>query len=121
MDETTYSFGASAKVYCNNATYVMFKSKDGDAYIYNKTAFGTNILSIEILTGSGASDSAKYAVEFASSENGSTLTTAEAVNVKKNQTHVFNNEAAGMNYFQLASTNSGANGQISKIVITYTL
>ncbi len=121
VDETTYSFGASAKVYCNNATYVMFKSKDGDAYIYNKTAFGTNILSIEILTGSRASDSAKYAVEFASSENGSALTTAEAVNVKQNQTHVFNNEAAGMNYFQLASTNSGANGQISKIVITYTL
>ncbi|MDD7617844.1 MAG: Ig-like domain-containing protein [Candidatus Enterosoma sp.] len=121
VDETTYSFGASAKVYCNNATYVMFNSKNGDAYIYNKTAFGTNILSIEILTGSGASDSAKYAVEFASSENGSALATAEGVNVKKNETHVFNNEAAGMNYFQLASTNSGANGQISKIVITYTL
>ena len=122
VGETTYSFGASAKVYCGNgANYVMFKSKSGDAYIYNKTAFGTNILSIEIFTSSGASGSAKYAVEFASSENGSALTTAEGVNVKKNETHVFNNEAAGMNYFQLASTNSSVNGQISKIVITYTL
>ena len=121
VGDVTYSFGASANVYSSDTTYTMLKSQAGDAYIFNKTAFGTNILSIEITTGSKASSAATYAVEFASSENGAAVTTTEAVNVSNGQSYTFNNEAAGMNYFQLASKNSRKNGQIAKIVITYTL
>lgn len=120
-DENSYTFGATSAVYMKSSYTYLMLGKTYSAYMFNTAAFGSKIDSIEITTGSGASDSAKYAVNFSSTIYGNAINTENAVVITKGTAHTFENTTEGLCYFQIASANTSVNAQVAKIVITYTL
>ncbi len=115
--ETIAISGANIKA---NSGYIMMGSKaqKATAFFFNQTAFAKAIASITITTGSSAAASAKYAINFGTAAL-STANVDNAVNVTNGASHTFTNSVAGAKYFQIASTDTGYNGQVAKIVITF--
>ena len=115
--ETLQMNGANVKA---SNGYVMMGSKEkkATAFIFNTTAVSRAIAKIEITTGAKASNSAKYHVSFGTSAL-STATTEEGTNVAQGTAQEFTCNVEGATYFQIASTATGYNGQVAKIVVTF--
>lgn len=124
---STISFGGT-HVRCSSyggETFLMMQSKPDtknktgvSSHIYSKTAMPGAIKYITIKTGSGASAKAKYEVSFGTSAL-STITTAAGTNVKNGTRHTWDCTVADATYFQIASTNSSANGQLVSVTVVY--
>ncbi len=106
-------------------TFLMMQSKPdtskntgGSSYIYSKDAMPGTIKYITIKTGANASVSAKYEVSFGASAL-STITTNEGTNVTQGAMHTWDCAVVDATYFQIASTNSKANGQIVSVTVVY--
>ncbi len=106
-------------------TFLMMQSKPdtknntgGSSYIYSKDAMPGVIKYITIQTGANSSASAKYEVTFGTSAL-STITTSAGTKVGKGAKHTWDCTVADATYFQIASTNSSANGQIASVTVVY--
>ena len=95
-------------------------------YIYSKAELPGVIKSVEILTASNASGSAKYEVTFGTSTL-STATSNAGTKVGAGTKHKWTATSTDATYFQVASTNTGStknasyNGNIASIAIIYTV
>ena len=100
------------KVSSNN--YIMFTKNSG--FIYNTSSLG-KISKIAITYSSGTSTSGKIGVYFGSSQKSTYTSTSNVAIAGRSQTQTFTNSSS-YGYFQIST--SGANVQITQIVITYT-
>ena len=122
-EETVTMNGANIKKNSQNGYYIMMGSKAQKAvsFFYNETAFARAITKVTITTGANASASAKYNVTFGA--DAAVAAAAEAgsgVTVANNTSQEFTPaEGVAAKYFQIASTNTNANGQIAKIEIEF--
>lgn len=103
----------------------LFMNSKGAAavsYFYNTDAlsFASSIESVKITTGSGASGSAIYNVTFGTSAVSTAVEASSGQNVAKASSYTFTNTTEGATFFQIASTNTSANGQIASVEIAYT-
>ena len=107
----------------NSSGYLMMKNKDnyasnnGLAFIGNCAALGT-ISSITITRGDSASTAQKYCVSFSSSFDDSPVTTGTTL---EGTGDTATNDAAGMTFFKITTTDNSKNGQIKVLTITYTV
>ena len=97
----------------SSASYIMFYKNTG--FIYNTSSLG-KISKIAITYSSGTSTSGKIGVYFGSSQVSTYKTTSNKTIAGKSKTDTFTN-SGNYGYFQIST--SGANVQITQIVITY--
>ena len=102
----------------NGSSYLMF-CKNTDAHLYNKTAFASAIVKVEVTIPSGASPSAGYYLNlYKEATSGNKVSDTKFVGKGAS----FSIEATaedGFYYFNLSSdSTTGKNGQVLKIVVT---
>ena len=104
---------------CKKQGDSMFMAKDVNPFISNHTEMPDEIVDVEVFINSGASGSATYDVAFGTSEFTEATAGIGAVNITGGNSHKFTNPTSGATYFCI-TLGASANGQVLKIVVTYT-
>ena len=104
---------------CKKQGDSMFMAKDSGSFISNHTEMPDEIVDVELFINSGASGSATYDVAFGTSEFEEATAGIGAVNITGGNSHKFTNPTSGATYFCI-TLGASANGQVLKIVVTYT-
>ena len=102
----------------NGSSYLMF-CKSTDAHLYNKTAFASAIVKVEVTIPSGASASAAYFLSLHKEAAAGNITSSTTVKGNNTSFAIEATAEDGFYYFNLSSdSTTGKNGQVLKIVVT---
>ena len=102
----------------NGSSYLMF-CKSTAAHLYNKTAFASAIVKVEVSIPSGASGTAGYFLSLHKEAAAGNITEGTSFVGKGATFSIEATEADGYKFFNLSSdSTTGKNGQVLKIVVT---
>ena len=112
----------NGKVQTNSSEKAMLLTYGKGAFVGNKTPIPGSIESITIKTGIGASGSAKYDVEFGTTEFLTEGSGAASVTVGAGSSKTFENSSvSSATYFVVSVIGSEKNGQVADITIEYAI